>query len=174
MCWRCRVVVGVLHDHNDRRRNGTLRRQAPAEQHFPGRHSPAVHVDHDAERLGNPSRSRSAASRLCRFPSGLDAGCSRSGRGTADTAGKFHGYLPSCIVEQAIADTEALRTTDFGEPGVTDQGGQTVDYTPQTGDPIKLYIYAPGFDEYITAEQRAARDRFEALNMLLATGFVKN
>lgn len=87
---------------------------------------------------------------------------------------KFDGYLPSCIVEQAIADTEALGTTDFGEPGVTDQGGQTVHYTPQTGDPIKLYIYAPGFDEYITAEQRAARDRFEALTMLLATGFVKN
>ncbi|MBJ8337386.1 hypothetical protein JGU71_00675 [Antrihabitans sp. YC3-6] len=88
---------------------------------------------------------------------------------------KFDGYLPSCIVEQAIADTEALATTDFGDPGITDQGGQTIDYTPTPpSDPVKLYIYAPGFDEYITAEQSAARDRFEALHTLLVGGFVPN
>ncbi|MBJ8345275.1 hypothetical protein [Antrihabitans sp. YC2-6] len=84
------------------------------------------------------------------------------------------GYLAQCIVDQAILDVRELEQTDFGQPGITDQGSNVIEYRPASpSDPIRLDIYAPGETDGLTDAQLEAREKFTALQNLLLDGFVE-
>ncbi|KAA0021911.1 hypothetical protein [Antrihabitans cavernicola] len=81
------------------------------------------------------------------------------------------GYIPKCLIDDAIADTVALRGVDFGSPTITDQGSRSIDYTHDPA--VHLSIYAPGATNGLTQAQIDARARFAALYGKLIGGFVE-
>ncbi|MFG1794971.1 hypothetical protein [Nocardia sp. NPDC049149] len=95
------------------------------------------------------------------------------GRAVKTVDVRANGHLPREVLDAAIAETKSLATVDFGDPTVTDQGSQIIDYMPQSPDQeAHLVIYAPEFTTGLTDEQIAARTRFRNLYRTLLEAFV--
>ena len=69
------------------------------------------------------------------------------------------GMLPSCRLEWVESEIRTLSTLDMGEAGITDQGTTKVTYTPATGAPVVISVYALGIgDRYVmTGQENRAR-----------------
>lgn len=69
------------------------------------------------------------------------------------------GRIDPCRLGAAAAEFAELAAADLGDPQVTDQGTTTVTVHDPAGD-VVIDVYALGIgDEYLAAEQRAARQR---------------
>lgn len=85
---------------------------------------------------------------------------------------EVEGRVPAEVIEEAVRETEEIAQLDLGLPPVTDQGSRIIDVMPEQIDQgVHAIVYAPGFTEGLTDDQKAARDRFDRLYQRLLDAF---
>lgn len=83
------------------------------------------------------------------------------------------GRLDACLLHAAVGEFAALEAADLGDAGVTDQGTTTVTVHDPAGEFV-LDVYALGVgDEYVTDDQRAAREQLSILIAELRDGMTQ-
>lgn len=74
------------------------------------------------------------------------------------------GTVPGDVLQAAVSETAELAKLDLGMPSVSDQGSRIIDVMPERDtEAVHAIVYAPGFTDGLTDDQKKARDRFDRL-----------
>lgn len=73
------------------------------------------------------------------------------------------GFVPSCTLDRVQSAIRQLANLDMGQASITDQGTTTLTFTPTTGDPIRISVYALGIGDQYAMTGKENRARFSRL-----------